>query len=204
MIIPPDHRIEDVAAKATDPQGERRPALQNVHLTTVDGARFLEATDSYVWARVPVQAEGDVDGNVEADVVREHRRYNVREAQQDKRLGVPYEPTPLLLHGDRLAYCDRHGARIERNLTDTEQSVFPDAEHYAANTLEAYESFSVGVNVKALAKAAAALGTDVVKLTFIEAPGLEGAPSARKPIRITGGPGTEAGAVAIMMPVRLP
>lgn len=205
MILPPNARIEEATSKPGSATADRRPATTCVHLgRTRDGQAILEATDTYVYARVPVEVtEGDVPGSIEAATVREHRRWNKREAQQDARLAVPHQPEPLQRATEGVHAADRHGAEVARTLTDVEQQPFPDAGGYAEAHIDAHKVWALGVRVESLTKALAALGDpEVVRLEFQSVP-RDLLPSNTLPVVLRAAQGGSEDAVAVMMPVRV-
>lgn len=176
-MIVPRAKIE----AAADQEG-RYPTLKCVYLR----GKFLEATDSYMFGKVPVERQkGDRNGAIPLEALAEARR-----------LGgdlVLDNGTAQIKANDRTVSFDRPRAKK-----------FP-----AYNTLsKKHEEPPVGtvrLNVQLLARAAKALGVDHVEIEIVE---------PNKPVRIRPLPTTiydksgrtvvRDGAEALLMPIRTP
>ena len=163
MKLPPSGRVE--AAVATD---RSRPVLTRVFLRIVETKTgrgrnrkvtregWLEATDSYVLAQVPVELDDDdTEGMIPVEALVEARTTPTRELAVDGEIRI-------------------QGYGKLTTFPRPEMGKFPDTERLFST--EDSPVASVGLNAKFLAKLAEALGTDTVRLDIM---------APRKAIRVT-------------------
>lgn len=151
-----------------------RPLLGHVHLNAE--AEMLEATDRKAIVRIPVEVEpGDVSGLISTDALAAGRK--------EERLKC----FPETLETSEVSF-----KRPE------EDGTYPDLEAFIP--VDEDLVWRVGLNVQALAKLSAALGTDEVVLEFVA--GEDGLPSSLKGFRVSPLGRNRKGQIGLLMPVR--
>lgn len=162
----PEGKIEKAASK-----DQSRPALCSAYLKIRGEEAFLEATNSYIAARLPVDStEDDTEGFIPLEAVLEARKIRAGEIQV----------TPEMVRvsmGKRAVEWERES-----------YGKWPDFDSLIPEEGETTIAFNVGQ----LADLAAALGTEVVRLTVT---------GLYEKIRVE--PATKDGSVGVLMPYKV-
>lgn len=161
-----------------------RPALQHVYLRieeTEDGRRgWLEATDSYCLSRLLVEvSEQDTEGFIPSTALVAARKVKATEIEADGSVSFTAD-------GVRQAY-DR-----------PDEGQFPNARQFFPDT---ESEFRFGVDVSLLVKAAKALGTEKIAVSFTA--GADGSPQMLRPLVVRRAKGCVDDAAVLVMPHRL-
>lgn len=184
MIVP----SEKIEAAAHDPERDGANDVKGVPVPEKLGVvylrgEFLEATDSYIAARVPVERQtGDVDGPIPLLAFELARRLAVGGA------------VPQLALGEHVAGL-KGKAGVNRPKIDREP---PTYEKLGANWFDAVRPVRVAIDVRKLVQAAEAIGSNLVTLDVAQ--------DSSVPLLVTpydlGRPGPDyEGAQAFVMPL---